>query len=90
MREAGLPGFEITQWHALYAPRGTAPAIVARLSAAPRRLWPSPRSSPAFADLGTVLFPADRRGPGRHARPVRNEVEKWERVIREAGFRPQP
>ena len=89
MREAGLPDFEITQWHALYAPRGTAPAIVARLSAALEKALAEPSVVARFADLGTVLFPADRRGPDATRDQLRNEVEKWERVIRESGFRPQ-
>ena len=42
-----------------------------------------------FADLGTVLFPAGRRGPAETREHLRNEVAKWDRVIREAGVRPQ-
>jgi hypothetical protein len=36
-----------------------------------------------------VLFPAGRRGPAQTGEYLRREVEKWERVIREAGVRPQ-
>jgi tripartite-type tricarboxylate transporter receptor subunit TctC len=89
MQEAGLPGFEITQWHALYAPRGTPEPIVSRLSAALEKALAEPAIVARFADLGTVLFPPGRRGPSETRTHLRNEVAKWERVIREAGVRPQ-
>jgi tripartite-type tricarboxylate transporter receptor subunit TctC len=89
MQEAGLSGFEITQWHALYAPHGTPPAIIARLSAALEKALAEPSIVARFSDLGTVLFPAGRRGPAQTGEYLRREVEKWERVIREAGVRPQ-
>jgi tripartite-type tricarboxylate transporter receptor subunit TctC len=89
MQEAGLPGFEITQWHALYAPHGTPRAIVARLSAALEKALGEPSIVARFADLGTVLFPADRRGPAETRAYLRREVEKWERVVHEAGVKPQ-
>ena len=89
MQEAGLAGFEITQWHALYAPRGTPPATVARLSAALEKALGDPTIVARLADLGTVVFPADRRGPEHAREQLRREVEKWQRVIREAGLKPQ-
>jgi tripartite-type tricarboxylate transporter receptor subunit TctC len=89
MMEAGLAGFEITQWHALYAPRGTPPTIITRLSGALEKALAEPSIVARFADLGTVLFPAGRRGPDTARDHLRSEVAKWERVIREAGLRPQ-
>ena len=42
-----------------------------------------------FADLGTVRFQAGRRGPGEAGAQLRNEVEKWGALIRDAGLKPQ-
>lgn len=33
LSEAGLPGYEVTPWYAMYAPGGTPPALIARLNA---------------------------------------------------------
>ena len=89
MKEAGLAEFEITQWHALYAPRATPPAIITRLSGALEKALAEPSIAARFADLGTVIFPANRRGPEATRDQLRSEVAKWERVIRAAGLRPQ-
>jgi hypothetical protein len=40
-----------------------------------------------FADLGTVPFPAGRRGPNETSAQLKNEIEKWSRVIRQAGLK---
>jgi tripartite-type tricarboxylate transporter receptor subunit TctC len=80
---------EPEEWHALYAPRGTPPAIITRLGGALEKALAEPSIVARFADLGTVLFPAGRRGPDAARDHLRSEVVKWERVIREAGLRPQ-
>ena len=33
MNEAGVPGYEVTSWYAMYVPAGAAPALIARLNA---------------------------------------------------------
>jgi tripartite-type tricarboxylate transporter receptor subunit TctC len=85
MREAGLPDFEITQWHALYAPKGTPQQIVTRLSAALEKALADPAIIERFADLGTVPFPVGRRGPRETGDQLRREVGKWRRVVRDSG-----
>ena len=89
MQEAGLDRFEIVQWHALFAPKGTPKPIIDKLSAALEKALNEGSIIDRFADLGTVPFPAGRRGPSETGAQLRNEVEKWGRVIREAGFKAQ-
>ena len=89
MKEAGLPQFEIVQWHALYAPKGTPAPIIEKLNAALERALREKAIVERFADLGTVVFPADRRGIKDTEALLRSEVDKWARVIREAGVKPQ-
>ena len=89
MQEAGLDRFEIVVWHALYAPKSTPVPVIEKLSAALERALGEPQVTSRFADLGTVLFQAGRRGPGEASAQLRNEVEKWGRLIREAGLKPQ-
>ena len=89
MQEAGLDRFEIVIWHALYAPKSTPAAVVETLSAALERALGEQSVTSRFADLGTVPFQAGRRGPGEASAQLRNEVEKWGRLIQESGLRPQ-
>lgn len=89
MQEAGLDRFEIVQWHALYAPKGTPKPIVDKLNAALETALSDKSIVDRFAGLGTVLFPAGRRGSNDNDALLKSEVEKWARLIREAGVNPQ-
>lgn len=85
MAESGLPGFEITQWHALYAPKGTPAPVIAKLSAALEKALADPKVLARFDDFATVLFPADARGPAANDARLKSEVERWAKVIKDAG-----
>ena len=85
MAEAGLPGFELVQWHALYAPKGTPAPIVAKLSAALEKALADPKVLARFDDFATVLFPANARGPAATDARLKNEVALWGKVIKDAG-----
>ena len=88
LQEAGLANFEVTVWHALYAPRGTPDAVIQRLNAALEVALKDQTVLARFADLGTTAYPAGRRGPGEARAQLEREVEKWRRVITEAGVAP--
>ena len=76
-----LPGFRSETWMALVAPPGTPAAITEKLSAAVRRAV----DEPDFKRLLTELQ-AEPGGntPREMAEVVRQESERWSRVIREA------
>ena len=85
MIEAGLPGFEIVQWHALYATKGTPGPVIEKLSAALEKALADPKVLARFDDFATVLFPANARGPAATDARLKSEVELWGKVIKEAG-----
>lgn len=85
MAESGLPGFEIVQWHALYAPKGTPAPVVAKLNAALEKALADPKVLARFDDFATVLFPANARGPAATDARLKSEVELWAKVIKDAG-----
>jgi tripartite-type tricarboxylate transporter receptor subunit TctC len=85
MQEAGLAGFEISIWHALYAPKGTPAPVVAKLNAALEVALKDPQVLARFADLGTTAYPEGRRGPAEARAQLQAEVEKWGRVIKASG-----
>ncbi len=85
MAEAGLPGFELVQWHALYAPKGTPAPIIAKLSAALEKALADPKVLARFDDFATVLFPASARGPAATDARLKSEVALWGKVIKDAG-----
>jgi tripartite-type tricarboxylate transporter receptor subunit TctC len=85
MAEAGLPGFELVQWHALYVPKGTPAPVVATLSAALEKALVDPKVLARFDDFATILFPANARGPAATDARLKSEVALWAKVIKDAG-----
>lgn len=83
--EAGLPGMEVTIWHALYAPKGTPEAIVNRLSAALQAALRDPRLGTRFADLGTAPVAQERATPAAAQAFWQADIAKWRPVIEAAG-----
>jgi tripartite-type tricarboxylate transporter receptor subunit TctC len=84
-REAGLPAFEVTVWHGIYAPRGTPPEIIARLSKALQVALADPKLVARFAELGTTPVAADQATPEAHRRFWLADIAKWKPIIQAAG-----
>jgi len=79
--ESGVPGFEVNVWYGLFAPRGTPPKIVAKISADVSRIVKKPETRDRFAALG-----ADSEGttPAEFRNYFRGDVEKWAKVVKTA------
>ncbi|WP_338662880.1 tripartite tricarboxylate transporter substrate binding protein BugD [Pararoseomonas sp. SCSIO 73927] len=83
--EAGLPGFEVSVWHGLYAPKGTDAAITARLSKALQVALADERLKTRFAELGTTPVSAEQATPEAHRRYWQADIAKWRPIIQAAG-----
>ena len=82
--ESGYRGFEASVWHAFIAPRGTPATVVDRLSAEIRKALASPDVKDRLAGLGAEVAPA---GPAELGALVRMEVDRYGKLIREAGIK---
>jgi tripartite-type tricarboxylate transporter receptor subunit TctC len=83
--EGGLPGFEVSVWHGLYAPRGTPQPVIERLSRALQAALRDERVVTRFRDLGTEPVPAERATPLYHQRFWQADIAKWRPIIQAAG-----
>ncbi|MFD1332517.1 tripartite tricarboxylate transporter substrate binding protein BugD [Methylopila musalis] len=83
--EAGLDDFNLTVWHGLYAPKGTSPEIVAKLSAALKKALKDPNVVKRFADLGTTPSTEAEATPEALKAKLEAEIERWTPVIKAAG-----
>jgi tripartite-type tricarboxylate transporter receptor subunit TctC len=83
--EAGLEGFEVTAWHALYAPKGTPEEVVDELAAALQAALKDPKVIERFADLGTEPVPQEQATPAALEQHLQAEIVKWKPVIQKAG-----
>jgi tripartite-type tricarboxylate transporter receptor subunit TctC len=79
--ELGQPKLLSSTWFALLAPKGTAPAIVARMNAVSNEILADPAVKKRLADMGATTIGGT---PEQLARHLAAETEKWGRVVREA------
>ena len=85
LQESGLKGFEVTIWHGLYAPKGTPPAVLAKLNAALKAALKDPEFIKKQEGLGAVVVTDKRVEPAEHKKFVANEIAKWSPIIKAAG-----
>jgi tripartite-type tricarboxylate transporter receptor subunit TctC len=84
--EAGMPELVVITWYGLLAPAGVRSDVVERLNAEVVRLMSNPETKRRLAQVG---LDAVTSTPADFARFVREEYEKWGRVIRDANIRVQ-
>jgi tripartite-type tricarboxylate transporter receptor subunit TctC len=80
--EAGLPGFEAVQWFGLAAPAGTPKTVIDRLHAAVTKALADPAVKRRYEEL--AMTPAPSASPQDYAKFVREEGERWHKVVEEA------
>lgn len=83
--EAGLPNFEVTVWHGIYAPKGTPKAAIDKLSAALQHALKDPAVAERFAGLGTEPVAENRGTPAALRTHLKSEIDKWAPIIKKAG-----
>ncbi|MBL6078726.1 tripartite tricarboxylate transporter substrate binding protein [Belnapia sp. T18] len=81
-----LPGYEVTAWFGLLAPRGTPPEVVLAANAALQRMLATPAAVQRLAELGATPIPGT---PEAYRAHIDAEYTKWGDVIRRAGIRLQ-
>jgi tripartite-type tricarboxylate transporter receptor subunit TctC len=86
LAEAGLQGFEVTAWYAIYAPAGTPQDIVAALQGA---LAKGIRSGDARDKLASLNATAIGSTPEALGIFMRADMERWGRVIKAANVKPE-
>jgi tripartite-type tricarboxylate transporter receptor subunit TctC len=79
-----LPGFEVSAWHGLVAPRNTPAAIIDTLSKAVNTALADPSLNTRLVDLGLTALPGSPAGFGSL---ITEETEKWAKVVRSAGIK---
>jgi tripartite-type tricarboxylate transporter receptor subunit TctC len=83
--EAGVPGYEATIWLGLMAPKGTPPAIVNRLNAEIAKIVARPEVKDEWAKQGAVPLSMN---PDEFAKYTAGDIEKWARIVKISGAKP--
>lgn len=82
--EAGLPGYDLSPWFAVYMPAGTPPAIVERINAALLEAMKLPEVKARFATIGAEPIGST---PAQLAAHLDAEMAKWGKIIQARGIR---
>ncbi len=89
MAEGGIEDFELAIWHGLYAPAGTDPAIIERLTQSLQTALANDTVATSFADLGTAPVSAEDATPEALAQRLEEQIALWGEVIAAAGVAAQ-
>lgn len=81
LAESGLPGFDVTAWFGLFVPAKTPTPIVERLADETRKALASQEVRTRLIDLGAEPLGST---PQAFAAYVKDEYEKWGKLIAEA------
>jgi tripartite-type tricarboxylate transporter receptor subunit TctC len=85
LQEMGLKGFNLTIWHALYAPKGTPADVTKKLNDALIVALKDPEFIKRQEALGAVVVNDNRVTPAGHKAYVAGEITKLKSVIDAAG-----
>jgi tripartite-type tricarboxylate transporter receptor subunit TctC len=85
--EAGLPGLYVGLWHALWVPKGTPKAFVAKLNASVVDALANSATRHRLEDLGQAIFPREQWTPEALYTFHKAEIEKWWPIIKAAGIK---
>ena len=83
--EAGLPGFEITVWFGMYAPKNTPKPVIDKLSAALQEALKDPEVKARLASAGAETVAPERGTPEALRAHLKSEIDRWVPIIRKAG-----
>jgi tripartite-type tricarboxylate transporter receptor subunit TctC len=84
-KEAGAPSFEVSVWHALYAPAKTPPEVVKKLTTALQAALKNENVITRFRQIATEPVSQDRATPQALKTHLAAEIDRWAPLIKAAG-----
>jgi tripartite-type tricarboxylate transporter receptor subunit TctC len=84
-KEAGLDGYEVSAWNAIFGPKALPQAIVAKLSDALDKALDDENVKKRLLDLGGVLPSKADRTPQALQKLVESEVARWTPILKASG-----
>jgi tripartite-type tricarboxylate transporter receptor subunit TctC len=85
--EAGLPGFHMSLWYGVWAPKGTPKDVIAVLNGAFVSALADDGVRKRFAELGLDMPPREQQSAAALGALQKAEIEKWWPILKSAGIR---
>lgn len=84
--EAGVPEYEVSTWYAMWAPEGTPPEIVQKMSEEIVKALNAPKVKELWASNGSAI---PNMTGAKFGEFVDSEIDRWAGVVKEAGVQKQ-
>ena len=84
--EQGVAGVEATVWNGFFFPKGTPKPIVMKTHQALETMIGKPDIRQKLEKLGLEILPPEQRTPEYHAKFMKEDIERWGKVIKAAGI----
>jgi tripartite-type tricarboxylate transporter receptor subunit TctC len=84
--DAGLPGFHMSAWQAVWAPKNTPPAVLHLLNTAIVEALADSTVQARLAELGQETFPSDQQSAAALGAWQKAEIDRWWPIIKAAGI----
>lgn len=82
--EAGVPGYEVSTWYGMWAPRGTPPEIIERMNAEVQKALASPELKTIWHNSGSDT---PKVSLGQFGAMVDSEIKRWAEVVKASGVK---
>jgi len=83
LAEAGVPGYEVMSWQAMFVPAKTPPRIIRRINAAANAALADPLVKAKLKQIGYIAVGST---PEELGKMLKSEMDKWGAVIKSAGI----
>ena len=87
--QSGLPGFQLSVWHALYAPKDTPKPVVDRLTKALNNALKDPGLVRRFGEMDASVATPAIANPSYASKFLLTDIERWKVAMKNAGVKPQ-
>lgn len=88
-RQSGMPGFQLTVWHGLYAPKGTPQSVINRLVSSLATALKDPILVQRFNEMDAMIVQPSAATPAYLAGFLKTDVERWKVALKNAGVKPE-
>ncbi len=86
LQEAGIAGFDVASWQAIYAPAGTPAAVVQRMNSEIEKILATPEMKAKMDGLGLDHV---ANTPEQFTTFGRSELAKWQKVVKDGNVKPE-
>jgi len=87
--QSGIPGFQLSVWHALYAPKDTPKPVIDRLTKSLNTALKDPNLVRRFGEMDASVATPAIANPSYASKFLLIDIERWKVAMKNAGVKPQ-